>query len=165
MGRSGARGDELGSSLLGGRLVRDIMRLCFLMERTYAPYAKWFGTAFDALSCGPALAPTLRGVLSATGWQERETHLVEAYEAIARMHNQLEITDVLPQEAVCFHSRPFQVIAVHGFAESLLAEIRDPSLSSLLDRPTIGGIDQFSDNTDLISDPAWRSKIRAFYEP
>ncbi len=36
-------GDEVGSALIGSRLVRDIMRLCFLMEQTYAPYAKWFG--------------------------------------------------------------------------------------------------------------------------
>lgn len=47
MGRAGTVGDELGSALIGARLVRDIMRLAFLMERTYAPYAKWFGTAFS----------------------------------------------------------------------------------------------------------------------
>jgi len=28
------------------RLVRDAMMLCFLMERRYAPYIKWLGTAF-----------------------------------------------------------------------------------------------------------------------
>ena len=45
MGRAGFVGDELGSVIIASRLVRDIMRLCFLMERQYAPYPKWFGTA------------------------------------------------------------------------------------------------------------------------
>ena len=46
MGRAGMAGDELGSAIIGSRLVRDLMRLCFLMEKQYAPYPKWFGTAF-----------------------------------------------------------------------------------------------------------------------
>jgi hypothetical protein len=44
MARAGIVGDEIGSSLIAARLVRDLMRLCFLMEKKYAPYAKWFGT-------------------------------------------------------------------------------------------------------------------------
>src|SRR3972149_1449254 len=46
MGRCAQVGDELGSRLVAARLVRDLMRLCFLMERQYAPYIKWLGTAF-----------------------------------------------------------------------------------------------------------------------
>ena len=38
MGRAGLAGDEIGSALIGSRLVRDLMRLCFLMEQQYAPY-------------------------------------------------------------------------------------------------------------------------------
>jgi hypothetical protein len=32
VGRTGTVGDELGSALLGSRLVSDVMRLCFLMD-------------------------------------------------------------------------------------------------------------------------------------
>src|SRR5262249_43200317 len=32
VGRTGQVGDELGSSIVASRLVRDLMRLCFLME-------------------------------------------------------------------------------------------------------------------------------------
>ncbi|MCB0058155.1 MAG: DUF4037 domain-containing protein, partial [Caldilineaceae bacterium] len=60
MGRAGLVGDEIGSALLGGRLVRDVMRLCFLMERQYAPYLKWFGTAFKQLPCAAELYPLLQ---------------------------------------------------------------------------------------------------------
>jgi len=40
MGRCGQVGDELGSRLVAARLVRDLMKLCFLMERQYAPYTR-----------------------------------------------------------------------------------------------------------------------------
>src|SRR5215207_5082421 len=50
MPRAGYVGDELGSALIGSRLARDIMSLSFLIERQYAPYPKWFGTAFKQLA-------------------------------------------------------------------------------------------------------------------
>ena len=59
MSRAGQAGDELGSSLIGARLVHNIMNLCFLQEKQYAPYPKWFGTAFGRLACAPELLPLL----------------------------------------------------------------------------------------------------------
>ena len=70
MPRAGFVGDELGSSLIAARLVRDVMLLCFLMERQYAPYAKWFGTAFMRLQAGPELAPLLHQALRAETYQD-----------------------------------------------------------------------------------------------
>lgn len=164
MGRAGQVGDEIGSALIGARLVRDIMRLCFLMERTYAPYAKWFGTAFKRLHCADDLWPTLRCVLAADTWQVRERYLVTAYEYLATMHNSLGLTEPLPEQATAFHSRPFQVIAMHGFAESLLAQIRNPVVKRIAERPPIGSIDQISDNTDLVSNPMWRPMLKQLYQ-
>ena len=46
VGRTGHVGDEIGSKIVAARLVRDVMRLCLLMEKQYAPYSKWLGTAF-----------------------------------------------------------------------------------------------------------------------
>jgi hypothetical protein len=63
MGRCGDVGDELGSQIVAARLVRDVMRLCFLMERQYAPYIKWFGTAFGGLDCASYMKPLLEQVL------------------------------------------------------------------------------------------------------
>ena len=60
--RAGAVGDELGAALIAGRLTRSIMQLCFVLERRYAPYAKWFGTAFAELDCAAELSPVLRSV-------------------------------------------------------------------------------------------------------
>ena len=35
--------------MVAARLVRDLMRLSFLLERRYAPYSKWLGSAFAKL--------------------------------------------------------------------------------------------------------------------
>ena len=94
MGRAGLAGDELGSGLIGSRLVRDVMRLAFLMERQYAPYPKWFGTAFARLTCGPELLPHLMAAQTAATWQDRQAHLVPAYAILAHMHNRLGLTDL-----------------------------------------------------------------------
>jgi hypothetical protein len=128
LGRAGIAGDEIGSAIIAARLVRDLMRLCFLMEKQYAPYAKWFGKAFFKLKCAAELSPVLKKALSAETWQEREKHLVVAYEYVAGMHNALEITEPLPAKVGSFFSRPFLVIHLHGkFADAICARIEDPN--------------------------------------
>lgn len=52
-GRAGSVGDHLGSAVIAWRLVRDVMRLAFLMERSYPPYARWLGSAFAQLRRAP----------------------------------------------------------------------------------------------------------------
>lgn len=165
MGRAGIADDEIGSALIGSRLVRDIMRLCFLMERRYAPYSKWFGTAFRELTCANDLLPRLKQALRAATWQEREEQLVPAYEHIAAMHNRLGITDELPARAANFFGRPFKVINLAGgFAEAIRARITNPHVKRIAGKKLIGSIDQFSDSTDILSDPAWRPTLRNLYE-
>jgi hypothetical protein len=163
MGRAGLVGDELGSALMGSRLVRDVMRLCFLMERQYAPYPKWFGTAFKKLSCADALEPTLRATQTAETWQQRQEHLAVAYEVIAAIHNRLQLTDPMPEKTRDFFGRPFQVIALHGFADALLAQIQDPALQAIAQRRPIGSVDLFSDSTDLLEDQSLRPLLRKLY--
>jgi hypothetical protein len=142
------------------------MRLCFLMEKEYAPYPKWFGTAFARLKSAPPLIPTLQLVLRAATWQEREEHLVQAYAYVANLHNSLGVTAPLPAQANLFFDRPFRVIHLGGdFAGAIRAQITDPVVQRIAAQPLIGSVDQFSDNTDLLSDPIWRERLRTFYEP
>lgn len=164
MGRAGACGDELGAAIIANRLVRDLMRLCFLMEKRYAPYSKWFGTAFKELSASEKLAPILRHVVSASDWQEREKYLVEAYEYVASMHNRLSITAPLPSRAQRFHGRPYQVISMGVFSSAIVAKIADDSVvRKIAARAMIGSIDQLSDSTDLLADSTFREALTGLY--
>ncbi len=59
MGRTAEKGDELGSQLVAARIVRDLVRLCFLLERRYPPYMKWLGSAFARLESAADIGPAL----------------------------------------------------------------------------------------------------------
>jgi hypothetical protein len=165
MGRAGAAGDEVGSALIASRLVRDIIRLCFLMERQYGPYPKWLGTAFRQLKCAETLAPHLEAVLRSTDWKQREQNLVPAYERVAAMHNGLGITERLPVIAGNFFGRPFMVIElIGGFSKAIRERITEPEVKRIAASSLIGSIDQISDSTDILSDPQLRPTLRKLYE-
>jgi len=158
MGRCGQVGDELGSRLIGARLVRDMMKLCFLMEKQYAPYIKWFGTAFARLNCAKDLEPLFLHSLDADNWQEREEYLVKAYEYLAEMHNKLGITKPLSTKPVYFYNRPFRVIQSDNFATEILSIIKDDEVKELPEY--LGGIDQYVDSTDVLG---YTNRYRRFW--
>jgi hypothetical protein len=89
--------------------------------------------------------------------------LVQAYETLAARHNALGLTEPLPEKAASFFSRPFQVVALNGFAEALLRRVQDPAVQSIAKLPLIGSLDLFSDNTDLTSNALWRPRLRDLY--
>ncbi|HTJ69980.1 MAG TPA: DUF4037 domain-containing protein [Actinospica sp.] len=146
VGRCGEVGDELGSAIVAGRQVRDLMRLHLLMNRVYPPYSKWLGTAFAALPGAGVIAPALSDALAARGWKERERHLSTAYEITASVHNGLGLTPAVETNVRHYFTRPFQVIGATRFVDALTATISDPVLREL---PPVGAIDQYVDNTDL----------------
>jgi hypothetical protein len=161
VGRTGEVGDEIGSALIAADLVQDVMRLGFLMERRYAPYSKWFGSAFARLTCAAQLTPHLDATLAARRWHDRQQHLVHAYQIIAAMHNDLGITEPLSTQAALFHSRPFLVIQAGEFADAIRDQIRDERVRSLPE--AVGSIDQFVDSTDVLSNAALRRRVKAIY--
>lgn len=161
VGRTGSVGDDIGSQVLTARLARDVMRLAFLMERQYAPYSKWFGTAFARLEIAPRLLPALRGAMLAATWPEREAFLSQAYEVLAEKHNTLGLTAPLPTKVSPFFGRPFQVIHGDVFAKAIKAQIQDEAVRRI---PTdMGSVDQFSDSTDLLSDVLMRKTLKKLY--
>lgn len=159
VGRTAEVGDELGSRLVAARLVRDLVRLCFLLERRYAPYSKWLGSAFARLGASAVVGPALARALDARGYPEREQALVEAYEAVAARHNGLGLTDPVDPTARPYYDRPYRVIGASRFADACLARVGDPLLRSL---PLVGGIDQLADSTDMATPDAARA-ARAFF--
>jgi len=161
MGRCGQVGDELGSRVVGSRLVYDIMKLCFLMEKQYAPYIKWFGTGFSQLKSASILTPILMRVFEATSWKVREEYLVQAYEIVAGMHNDIGITAPMKADASNFHNRPFLVIRAEDFADAIYATIQDEEVLSL--SKFLGGVDQFVNSTDVLSKPKRYPKLRNMF--
>jgi len=161
VGRTGHVGDELGSMLVAAAIVRDLMRLCFLIERRYAPYSKWFGTAFSRLTCGPKLSRLCETVLLQKQWRDREAALAHVYEAVVTLHNQLGITTQMKATVSPFYDRPYLVIHAEQVATALIAAITDPTIRAL---PHCGALDQLSDSTDLLDYVQIYGKLRPLYE-
>ena len=162
MARCGDIGDELGSKILAARLIKDVIFLCFLMEREYTPYSKWLGTAFSRLGCSRKLTPIIEKVLGSQHWKKGERNLSSLYEKIARMHNSLNITEPLPTKVSRFYSRPYLVIHADRFAREIRKKIRSRAIRNI--KVDIGSVNQFSDSTDMLCDTRLLKKLRTLYK-
>ena len=161
MARCGDVGDELGSRIVGTRLVNELMRLCFLIERQYTPYIKWFGTAFSRLPCAEKLAPVFHQILDSLTWKDREKHLSAAYIIVAQMHNSLGVTPPIEGRVATFFDRPYLVPHSGRFTEALHEAIQSEAIRSLPRH--VGGIDQFVDSTDVLSNIQRCKALAAVY--
>ncbi|MEV4065082.1 DUF4037 domain-containing protein [Nonomuraea dietziae] len=150
-GRCAEVGDELGSATLGGRLVREVMRLALLQRRRYPPYAKWLGSALARLPGAAELGEALGAALAARTWRDREAALSAAYERLAAVHNRIALTGPVETSVRPFHDRPFQVIDGGRLAEALLESIGDPQVRALA---LCGSVDQMCDSVEILTHPA-----------
>lgn len=150
VGRAGAVDDELGGRLIASRQVREIVRLTFLLERTYFPYDKWLGTAFRELPLARHLLPALLRALEAVEPSRREQALSRAYEIVAEKQNSLRVAPSLPARVSRFHQRPYRVIHAEEFAKRIRRQIRDPRLRSISE---IGSVDQWANSEAIGTRP------------
>jgi hypothetical protein len=156
-GRTAEVGDELGSRLVASRLVRELMRVHFLLAHEYWPYTKWFGSAYKSLPGANELLPHFEAAIAATNYADREAALVECFEGVARLDDDLDIDP----SARNFYNRPFRVLDAGRFAAAHRERITDPWLRHV---PLVGSIDQFADSTDVLANPEYAQRLRALYE-
>jgi hypothetical protein len=162
VGRCGYLGDELGSMLIAARQIRNLMKLCFLMERRYSPYSKWFGTAFRQLTCGEELSPIFMQVLQSQDWKTRQEVLAQAYEVVARMHNALGITIPLEERAAPYFGRPYLVIGDERYVGELRTSITSEEIKNI--KHILGSVNQFVDSDDKLNDLVLCEKLKELYQ-
>lgn len=156
VGRSGDVGDELGSRIIAARMVDNIMRLCMLLERRYAPYPKWFGTAFAELSCALLLSPLLDRALSAGNWQHREAALLDACRLVAELQCEKAVPGASAPTVVPLHDRPYRFIDSVRISDALRDAIDDEGLRRL---PEFGAADQFIASNFVLAVPTFSSAV------
>lgn len=160
VGRAIEAGDQLGARLVCSRLSCELMRLWFLLHRTYWPYTKWFGSAFGRLPNASALGDSLTMMLTASDGDVAQRALAASLEIAARKNNELAFSEHIDPSVRSFHSRPFQVLQAERFVEACLTQVGDPLLR---DAPLIGSIDQWVDSTDVLENPQRTSLASAVY--
>jgi hypothetical protein len=136
------------------------MRLALLLDRRYAPYQKWLGTAFARVHHVDALATHLADALRARDVGQREAALASAYVVLASLHNTAALTDPVDASIRNYHERRARVLMADRFTEACLATVTDRELQDL---PLIGAIDQVVDSTDVLETPRSYRRLAALY--
>ena len=150
LGRTAEAGDDLGARLVAARLARELVRLAFLIERRWAPYDKWLGSAFRRLGAATDVGPHLERLVAADGPADREAAYLAAGTGLAARFVALGLVevdgdDVAPRP---FHDRPYLVLGADRFASAC----RDGS--GLEAWGWRGAIDQWVDSVDVLTDVA-----------
>jgi hypothetical protein len=156
--RAAEVGAELGSQIIAMRQVREIMHLCFLLERSYPPYSKWLDTAFQALGCAADIRPSLLEASAASDIAARERALGRAYVSVANLHNRSGVSAPEDSGLQQFYDRPYRVLNAFRFVEATRAAITDAELREL---PLHGSISQCVDSTDVLASGAAAHRFAA----
>jgi hypothetical protein len=157
VGRTGQLGDDLGSRLIAARLVTALVRLGFLLERRWPPYAKWAGTLFARLPVAPSVTGYLADALAAATWQERDAALREACEVLHERQRAVGLPALAGLACEPFHDRPSTGLRL-GVAGTLRTAVTDPQVRALSHR---GGVEQWVDDVGTLTDADLRPRLAA----
>jgi hypothetical protein len=158
--RCGSYGDDIGSRIICSRIVERLMRLCFLYCNRYAPYSKWFGTAFDKLIIPEYIKKEIKVTLSENDIIEREFHLVNAQALIGELHNSTGLTDKVSVEIQSYFNRDIKVIFADKFAEITKGRLIDSPLYNI---QLIGTLNQVGNFTTLTENKKYNPNIKSLY--
>lgn len=158
--RCASVGDDTGSILICARIAERLMRLGFLYCRKYAPYSKWFGTAFQRLPLPPEIGEAITQALKAASITQREEQLVFAQQQMAKLHNSLSITPPVSEEIQSYFGRDIQVIYADRIAETVQLQLKGTALAHA---PLIGTFSEISNLTTLYENVSKRPSIEAIY--
>jgi hypothetical protein len=160
VGRPAAFGDELGSRIETGRLVRHIMRIGYMLSKKYVPYPKWFGRGFSDLPIARDLHLLLLNILKENFWRSREEMLCKAYLILLEKMITLRIVPKIVVEPISFHNRDQLVIDTDKICQEIKKTIKEP-LSEV--QHPLGSIDHFIDQTDILTTAKLSRKTISFF--
>jgi hypothetical protein len=156
VGRTGQRGDDLGSRLIAARLITALVRLGFLLERRWPPYPKWAGTLFGRLPVAASAGGYLADALAAPTWQQRDAALRAACEALHDRQRAVGLPALDATACEPFFDRPFT--GLRDVPGVLRGAINDPEVRALSHR---GGVEQWVDDVGTLTDPGVRTRLAA----
>ena len=153
-------GDDIGSVIVAARIAERLMRLCFLYRKQYAPYSKWFGTAFARLEVPQELKEALSGALHAADIAEREERLVHAQAMTAVLHNESGITAPVEFGIETYYGRDIKVIFADKFAEAVRETLEGTALAGI---PLLDTLSSSAGLSNVTDDQANYPGIRKLY--
>ncbi len=158
--RCGEVSDEIGSQIICARIAERLMRLCFLYKDTYAPYSKWFGTAFNKLDIDENIKIKINAALKANDLTERENNLVEAQTLVADLHNASRLTDKVDYNIESYFGRDIKVIFADKFVDATVEKLNGTKLENI---PLTGTMSQFGGLSDFADEKVYYEQIKKIY--
>jgi len=153
-------GDTIGSIMICGRIADRLMRLAFLYCGQYAPYSKWFGTAFARLPIDESIKRTISCSVEATDIEERENQITAAQKLIADLHNELGITAPVDVRIESYYGRKIKVIFADKMVGAVMGKLSGTEFEGY---PLIGALSGVPNFTNAFDDPARRALIKRLY--
>ncbi|MDR2933230.1 MAG: DUF4037 domain-containing protein [Oscillospiraceae bacterium] len=158
--RCGMVGDDMGSRIVATRIAERLMRLCFLYKGQYAPYSKWFGTAFSALPVQAKIKDAIKALLSTDDLPTREDAAAHAQLYIAELHNESGVNPRISASITTYFGRDIKVIWANRIADTLKTALKGGFFEDL---PLIGSVSQIGSFTALSDNPHEQMRIKEFY--
>ena len=158
--RCGEVNDEIGSQIICARIAERLMRLCFLYKDAYAPYSKWFGTAFNKLDIDENIKLKINAALKANDLTERENNLVEAQALVANLHNTSRLTDKVEYNIESYFGRNIKVIFADKFVDVTIEKLKGTVFEKT---PLIGTMSQFGGLSSFADENVYYEQIKNLY--
>lgn len=136
------------------------MRLCFLYKDTYAPYSKWFGTAFNKLDIDEKIKIKINAALKANDLTERENNLVEAQALVAELHNASGLTDNVDYNIEFYFGRDIKVIFAEKVVDATIQKLKGTVLENI---PLIETMSQLGGLSNFADEKKYYNTIIKFY--
>ena len=147
VGRTRMLYDEIGSHIIACRIINHLMKISFILENKYIPYAKWIGFKFYYLTSARELQPLFQQIISANGWEERENGLVECYLYLSQEMQRLGLISTQINEKF-YYSRPQKVININD----IILDLRKKIGPEIAKKYPWGSINQIIPLSDTIDD-------------
>jgi len=152
VGRTGERGDDLGSRVVAARLAHVALHLAHLLDRRWAPYAKWLGTSAARLPHTRGVVAPLTRALQADAWRDREDGIVEALRLLHRAQEGAGLP-VVDDPVEPFWDRPYRGVR-EAVVRVLEDAVTDPAVRGL--PRGVGSAEQWSTSVDVLVDASRR---------
>ncbi len=157
LGRYRDLGDDLGFRIMLAKLVKDVMRLHYLIKRTYFPYNKWFTSYYSRIGDAKLLLESLME----SDIKKAEEKFFENLKRVADDFNGLRISGKIKPSIGNFHTRPYKVINADDYAGALKRKLKGTDFEGI---SLHGTIDQWADSVVMNESYKSAKKLQASFE-
>jgi len=146
VGRAVELNDILGLKIITARIVKNLLKICFVLKDTYVPYSKWFTHKFEELNL-PEIKELSRKIIIENDPNRIENLLANLYFEVLKLQNISSNLPKIEKGITTYYNRPYKVIFAEEIVNNLKNSISDPKLKNI--NISIVGIDNEIDSIDF----------------